>query len=376
MKKILLQGYYGFGNLGDDILLLVCYSNFRQHFPDAELVVFSNADPNIASYLHNLLGERIRTVNYTAREHFDIIIHGGGGVHYDYEEGRYFFSVLNRLIKLQPSWFTKLFDIYKKFKRREHITGSSRIGVGIGIGTFTASSKKFYSNLVVLNSYDFLLVRDSVSLARAKKISPRSSPRLSTDLAFYTEYWHPPRMQKKAQLPSKKIGVVLRHWKTGSAHTEEVIRIACRLESRGYEVTFFSFEAEYDKPYLNQLPVNVKRIIWPDSTGSLDAYLNHFYQQDLVVSTRFHGAILAATFGIPAIALVLEPKILTLKEILPQSIQLLNMEEIAKFLESKIFAVLSDLPSWQQKVRNDCERNYELIKQGLAGVNDFICSQK
>ncbi|QOI97189.1 MAG: polysaccharide pyruvyl transferase family protein [Flammeovirgaceae bacterium] len=369
MKKILLQGYYGFGNLGDDILLLVCFRNIKKHFPETELVVFSNADAKTAAYLPEWLGEHVRTINYAAREHFDLIIHGGGGVHYDYENGGIFYFVLNRILRLQPSWLSKLFFWYKRIKGREHITAAKRIGLGIGLGTFTNSSKKFYENLVIMNSYDYLLVRDSFSLLLARKYKMRSQLLLSTDLAFYTDYWQP---VKKANHNERKIGFVLRHWKGGNDYIDDAINVANNLAKDGFSITFFLFEAVHDLPCLQKLPNDYAVVKWPDDGANRGKFFDRFCEQSLVVSARFHGAILAATFQMPTIGIELDPKMRTLTEILPQSAQLIKKEDITTRLEQTVLNVYRKWPFWQARAKEDYEKNYKLIVSGVIAFNDFI----
>lgn len=375
MKKILLQGYYGFGNLGDDILLLVCFRNFKQHFPDAELVVFSNAGRKTSAYLIELLGAPVRIINYAVREHFDVIIHGGGGVHYDYEPGNFFYCILNRLILLRPSWFGKLFNLYKKIKNKEHITGTCRVGIGIGIGTFTQSSKKLYSNLDVLSGYNYLLVRDSASLTAAKQFSLPAPPVLSTDLAFYTDYWQPMLAIRNGNATDKKIGIVLRHWKYGNTYVDDVVRIASGLSVSGFTITFFLFEAIYDSPCMQKLPNNFNLVKWGDGHVNIGSFMAHLSAQSLIVSARFHGVILAATLGIPSVAIKLDPKLATLAEMLPQSACLIGTDDISKHLEPMILNIYRNLPAWQQQVRHDYERNYKLIVEGIAAVNKFIANR-
>ncbi|MBL7843760.1 MAG: polysaccharide pyruvyl transferase family protein [Cyclobacteriaceae bacterium] len=370
-KKILLQGYYGFGNLGDDILLLVCYHNLKWHFPEAELVVFVNTEQT-SSYLNGLLGENIRTINYSAREHFDFIVHGGGGVHYDYEHGNFLFSVLNRIILNKPSWFTKLYQFYKVVKSKENISTTYRIGLGIGVGTFTPSSRKFYTNVPLLNGYDYLQVRDSASVAAAIRYKTRVSPVVSTDLAFFSEYWHPSGLKKTVEPASKRIGMVLRYWKSNNDYVKETLDVAKSLRDRGFSITFFSFEKVYDTPYSKLVQDDFNLVEWPLESGNLSEFFARFCDHDLIVSSRFHGVILASTFGLPSIALKLDPKLSTLKGILPESAQVLELEQIPTQLESLILATFSDIQSWKESTLRDFERNNKIIHQGMDSVNTFI----
>lgn len=371
-KKILLQGYYGFGNLGDDILLLVCYYNLKRHFPNTELVIFVNTDSQTSSYLNGLLNEKIRTINYSAREHFDFIVHGGGGVHYDYDEGNFFFSILNRIILSRPSWFIKFFQFYKALKKKENISTTYRIGLGIGVGTFTPSSRKFYTNLPILNGYDYLQVRDSASVAAATRYRTQVSPVLSTDLAFLSEYWHPAGLKKEDRPLKKRIGMVLRHWRNNNNYVNETLDVAASLRDKGFSVTFFSFEKVYDTPYSKLVQDNFNLVEWPGESGNLHEFFTTFCDHDLIVSSRFHGVILASTFGMPSIALKLDPKLSALKEILPESAQVLELEQIQAQLEGLILATFNDLKFWQERTHRDFERNNKIIREAMDSINTFI----
>ena len=45
MKKVLITGYYGFSNSGDEAVLLEIIERLRESLPGVEITVLSNAPP-------------------------------------------------------------------------------------------------------------------------------------------------------------------------------------------------------------------------------------------------------------------------------------------------------------------------------------------
>lgn len=81
MARLLLSGYYGFGNLGDEALLEVIVGRMRQRFPSVELEVLS-ATPAATARHHRVLStarwdwRAIRRAIGRA----DVVLSGGGGL--------------------------------------------------------------------------------------------------------------------------------------------------------------------------------------------------------------------------------------------------------------------------------------------------------
>lgn len=376
MNKILIQGYYGFSNLGDDILLLVAYGWVKELFPYAEIVVFANnPDTKQNLYISKLLNSKTRTINYSAQEHFDLIVHGGGGIHYDFERGSVSYLLFNSFIRtIGAHLFLKAFKFYKRIKGKENITAGNRIGIGIGVGLFTSSSKKFYSNIPILGDYDYLLVRDAASVERARSINKKVRVTQSSDLAFATDYWHT-ILKPKVEGNTLRLGFVLRSWKYSDNHICEVIQIASNLASQGIQITFYSFDVEHDRESLKLIGSQHRVIIWEPEMVEVEDFFLEFQSEDLIITSRFHGAILASTFGVSSICLVIEPKLASVKEILATSCQLVELESIALSLQKLIITTLGEIKSWKEKAISDFKRNRSLVINGLIEAKNYVKKQ-
>ncbi len=100
MSRVLLSGYYGFGNLGDEALLEVIVDRMRRRFPSAQLEVLS-ATPQMTAANHRVEStprwdwRAIRAAIARA----DVVLSGGGGLLQDATSLRsllYYAAILTR----------------------------------------------------------------------------------------------------------------------------------------------------------------------------------------------------------------------------------------------------------------------------------------
>ncbi len=81
MARVLLSGYYGFGNLGDEALLEVIVERMRRRFPSAQLEVLS-ATPQATAAGHGVASTprwNWRAIR-AAIARADVVLSGGGGL--------------------------------------------------------------------------------------------------------------------------------------------------------------------------------------------------------------------------------------------------------------------------------------------------------
>jgi polysaccharide pyruvyl transferase WcaK-like protein len=369
--KILLQGYYGFGNLGDDILMITTYKYLKNNFRDCEIKIFSNAPNTANNYISKLIGEEVEVVNYSYQGHFNLIIHGGGGIHYDFNRASRFYAIINSLIRLIGyQYYLQIYHLYKKLKGKEHITTDLRLGLGIGVGTFTRSSKKFHTNITILADYDYLFVRDLQSLSNAKRYLPMDNVFLARDLAFMKDYWHEASL-KKLEKKGENVGFVLRKWEEDEEHLDSLRELKLNLNKRGIKVTYFLLQKEHDLPIVNKLAHDAGIKFWEPEKQNLEDYLSLISNQDLILTSRYHGAIVAAALGIPAFALAIEPKLASLPACLP-SVQLIDLPIDTSSLEENILDKLADIQIHSQVISDEYDTNMLAIRKSLSTATQLI----
>jgi polysaccharide pyruvyl transferase WcaK-like protein len=243
------------------------------------------------------------------------------------------------------------------------------------MGTFTSSSAKYYFNVPILTGYEYLMVRDSRSVHRATAMCPQAHISLGTDLAFYTEHWMTAKPVGFMENAKPKIGMVLRDWPDAS-YLSVMADVADTIRQSGMDITFFSFEKNHDQRYRHTMGSRFPILVWPDDAVNFNAFLNHFAVQDLIITSRFHGAIIAGACGIPSLALALDPKLNTLRELLPLSCKLIDVADIHHNLIDRVNEILNQSEAGKMNARLDFERNNNLIQQKINELEIFFKHQK
>ena len=372
--RILLTGYYGKANFGDDILLKVTHGFVRQWQPNAEISVL--CDHYLDDYLPELLGENLRILKPGDRENFDLIIHGGGGTFFDFTNHGVVSLTCNAVIKLIGFGNYAAFDRFvRKICGKQRLSAKRRIGWGIGVGTYTLSSNKLRHNIPTLLDFDMLAVRDSVSLKNLEVFNISNRAILGSDLAFLSNYWVPfSLLHKHHQTKAKpSLGIILRDWPYGSSenYIESFVKILPGLQDI-YDLSLFVFDKRVDQLLLDFFK-NYTTHVWDPPKTSYKEFCSLLAQQDVLVSSRAHGAICGAVLGIPSVLLEIEPKLRTVHEMLPHATYLLS--PIGLRLDRLKTAIDSVLSIFSATNSDDVNKNKTLtldsIEKSLKKVGSY-----
>jgi polysaccharide pyruvyl transferase WcaK-like protein len=81
VQRILIAGYTGFGNAGDEAIAQVITGHLRERVPDVEITILSGDPPRTAeAYGVRALWWRDPMAIAGAVRHTDLVILGGGGL--------------------------------------------------------------------------------------------------------------------------------------------------------------------------------------------------------------------------------------------------------------------------------------------------------
>jgi polysaccharide pyruvyl transferase WcaK-like protein len=375
MIKVLIKGFYGFGNFGDDILMLTTYKIVREIFPQAEIFIGSESkNPN---YIHKFLSD-VKIINSTENIKVDWTIHGGGGVFFDFTNHSQKYLLFNQFIKLIGyRTYKNLYEVYRTlkgiFKSHGFVKQEARAGLGIGIGTYTSSSNRFLSDIPVLTSFDILLVRDEASVTNAKKYNHSKNVYKSSDLAFLWKYWMPTDLKKTQEQESS--GFILRDW-VFSDNVSIMLSVAKALLDSGHQVKFFALDEDSDTKFIQSASAFGPVYCWNPVEMTIQTYLSEFKKCKLVISSRAHGAIVSACLGIPVCCVCIEPKLEQVAKMLSNSAQAITepfkKEEILRRIED----VLQELPSLKEATSKDVSRNSNEMSEGISLFRNFVTAHR
>ena len=270
--KVLINGYYGFGNLGDEALLsgLVGGLKARGHH-----VTVLSYNPAETRRLHGAEAASRKSLLPTLLRH-DALLSGGGGL-------------------LQDKTSARSLQYYLGVLRLAKALGKRTIVYGQSVGPLSETGKRSVAR--ALRGVR-VAVRDEMSHKLLHTLGVEA--RLVADAALLLELPHtaPPPDAPVLLAPRGGYPVV----------TEALGALAARLEAQGVRVAALALQAAEDAPHLEMMKRAAPGLELSHPATPEEA-LSHIANASYVVSARLHGLILAAVAGRPFCGVVYDPKV-------------------------------------------------------------------
>ncbi len=291
--RVLLLGYYGYANFGDEWSLAEVAAAIKQADPGSELRVISG-QPDQTKDLHGLaaVGRSPHHI-YQALTWTDVLVCGGGSLLQDVTSGRSLLFYLGLLSMAQR-------------------LGKPVVLWGQGIGPITRPMLRDLAGKV-LNRAALITVRDQGSLEFLRQIGVLRPPLvLAADPVFTGLQWRP---QQITSMPTV-LTVVLRDW-PGLKPMEWLPSLARGIatvaQGLGCPVQLYGVQVQQDRPILQAMQAICRdlglTVEIQAGWQSLADVARVLAGSGLVVTQRYHVLALAAQLGLAAVGLGYDPKL-------------------------------------------------------------------
>lgn len=293
-KHLVLSGYYGFHNVGDEAILQAIIRALRNEAPDIKLTVLSN-DPDFTRRVYEVDAVNrwdLRAVIGAIKES-DGLISGGGSLLQD-ETGFKSIPYYAGIMQI-ACWLKKPFFVYAQ-----------------GMGPIHHGYNRWFVKRV-LNRATLLTIRDDDSKALLEQIGVSRSIDVVPDpvmgmSAPSNSRWVSEEEDTLRDAPFMTVSV--RHWHGGETYIEKFAKAADALRVKGYPVVFVPMHGEEDDAFSREV------IGYMDHDAMIAPYDAPVHEKvavigesALLIGMRLHALIFAAVTGTPFAALSYDPKI-------------------------------------------------------------------
>ncbi len=357
MKRIVVAGYYGYQNSGDDAILHSICHDIRQLDVETDITVLSN-QPKVTKREYDVksvnrfnMGEVLAAIKNT-----DILVMGGGSLIQDLTSTRSLFYYLALL------WIAKL--------HRKKI-----MLYGNGIGPI----KKWYNRPLVkwtLNGVDVITLREHLSkeLLKGLRVN-RPIVEITADPVFNLELDDTidnSDIYEVERIPEDKpiIGLLFRSWSHEDSYTRKMAKVCDQIiETYDYNIVFIpmkhpadlivSFEIVkkmHHKAYVIEHRYNEKKLI--SFLGGLD----------MLLSMRLHGLIYGALKQVPVIGFNYDPKV----EYYAKELDIPFVEDMRHIHVDKIMEMIRDLEENRESIIAKMKVRVDELKSEARRNRDYL----
>ncbi|MCE3236306.1 MAG: polysaccharide pyruvyl transferase CsaB [Vampirovibrio sp.] len=300
--RVIISGYYGFDNLGDELILRVLIEQLKAH--QVKITVLSQNPRKTAETYGVDAVKRTSFIDIVdALTQANLFISGGGGLFQD-ATGPMSTVYYGGLIHL-----ARFFEVPVCFWAQ-------------GVGPLNKDfSRKMTAS--ALKKCEVITVRDEKSAALVESLTGEE-PEITADPVWLLNVSKKKGTVKKGTKKDKqsepwRIGVSLRHWpeltdERLKALANCLIKLAEPSE-RPVEFLLMPFQKEEDTHLLEKLSGLLKGC--PNAIAVIlqpDAVLDRIADCNVLLGMRFHSLILGLLFNVPVYGLVYDPKVASLLE--------------------------------------------------------------
>jgi len=320
-RRILISGYYGYANPGDEAILSVLRAQLRARWPAASLSVISGT-PEQTAQDHDV--EAILWSDPSAIAHAvrsaDLIVTGGGGIFHDYggfsDEGLFTEGNWGLGFHVTAGAFAALF-------------GKPLVIYAVGVGPLASETGRAWTR-AICEAAIAISVRDEASYRLLEQIGvPPGRVQVTADPAFLFEPAPPARAREILRgegVPLEvgcrpRIGIALRHWSYGVDPEQWERAVAAGLDlyrrHTGSQLVFIPFQ---HFPGEQEDDVAVARRIRSYLADESDSHiLEGSYTPaekavllascNAVIAMRLHALIFSLRAGVPVVSLTYDEKV-------------------------------------------------------------------
>lgn len=366
--NIVISGFYGLGNTGDEAILEAIIYNLRAELKNPDITVFS-LSPEKTAQEHGVTSiyrgwRHDFKAKITALRKADLLISGGGGLLQDTYPTRFIFGPL-------PYYLLIVF--------LAKLCGTKVMFFSQGIGPVNSTWGKILMK-VFANLADFITVRDQYSKDLLIKLGvTRPEAVVTSDIVFA---FHPREdtacmdsLPQSIQNSKDLVAVSVRPWFDKVKQFEQIAEILDSLiETRGITPVFVPMEGHHDANASEKVLSHMTHrdqcfILGTDFTPN--QYVNFIGQCRLTIGMRLHALIFSTLTSVPHIGLSYDKKVESLLKrngmwefsTLLEEIQVDKLIQHAQFLLDHQDTYRKSITEHASELKQEALRNVELLKE-------------
>ena len=341
MKNIVICGYYGFSNSGDDALLWAIIDVITKKHKDVKITVLSNQPESTTKvygvdsiYRYNLI-----QINRLFRK-ADLLLLGGGSL-------------------IQDITSTRSLSYYLMMLKMAYRHNVKTMLYGNGIGPL-CREKSLVKAAKVLQKVDVITLRDAKSETLLEEMGvTKPVIKVTADPAFTLDFEEYPDV--KSLLESAKVDMVrpyatiaIRSWKTLDMEFVDKVAHFCDILNNKYGIQPLFIPMKYEDDIAISKTVIAKMSTKGCVVGrplSVEETFSVVSGATLTIGMRLHILIYSAILGIPVMALSYDPKVEDFMNSIHQEL-CLNVEDMeVSVLKNMLDEVMGDYDKKKDEMR-------------------------
>lgn len=290
---ISLIGYYGFKNIGDDLMLSNLISFFLAKKKIKRIFVF------VRDNYYQINNEKVKIIPLSKLSRLkktfailrsNFVIWGGGTCLYEGSNNR------------------GLYDLYK-VQKITNMFGKKFIFFGIGVG-FLENREIIHISKKILDHSRFIYFRDVNSSKRAQQITNVDNSCVGGDLAFLSDISiNNPKNKCNSIKRISFSGVFDQSDITAKFYAQELNKISEHFNAEIHFLPSHLGEKNDNEFHKRIIENNLKASFTMHLWNSVDEYVKILQRMDFHIGMRLHSIVLADLVGIPNIGIVYSPKV-------------------------------------------------------------------
>jgi polysaccharide pyruvyl transferase CsaB len=298
MYDILISGYYGFENSGDDAILLAILDNLRRYKSDVKILVLSKKPEET---------KKIYGVDTADRFNFNEVLHA-------MKNSRVFLNGGGNLIQDESSTRSLMYYLATIYMAKK--LGLKVMLYSNGIGAVSKKLNRLITSLVI-NKADMITLREEISLREIISLNiKRPKVMVTADPAFTLL---PCDEQEAAALLEKEgirrdkplVGISIRKWKNAQHYLKQIAQAADYMqEAYAVQPVLIPMHYPHDVEISSDLAALMKHkphII--SNKYNVRQTLGIIGSMDMILGMRLHALIYGVSLQVPVIGLIYDPKV-------------------------------------------------------------------